>query len=299
MSIDLDLLFGRKKPRPRVPLRKRLSEKRLVYLHESLQWSLREIGAPFGVSGGAVSQYMRTLGIVPRTQSAARFLAQDRGKLLEKRTSTFDTKFFQDWTPKMAYVLGLFYSDGSLSSVNRKMRVSMSQKEPELLQKCLGLLGSNARLGFHPKQGISGEVYFFSITNQQLCEHLFSLGVIPKKSLILTYPPTMPANMARHFIRGCWDGDGSIYQENRSGRWGASYTSGSIVFIEELLSQLEILGMKKKTIHKNSRAIAYYFRFTGRECGQLSRIFYDDVPEDQYLTRKYDRFQLAALATAV
>ena len=35
-------------------------------------------------------------------------------------------------------------------------------------------------------------------------------GVVPRKSLILTYPHWLREDLVRHFIRGLFDGDGSI-----------------------------------------------------------------------------------------
>ena len=52
-----------------------------------------------------------------------------------------DEDFFKQWTPKMAWVLGLIYTDGCLvephGSVKGRACTLLAQKEPELIEKVL------------------------------------------------------------------------------------------------------------------------------------------------------------------
>jgi hypothetical protein len=49
-----------------------------------------------------------------------------------------------------------------------------------------------------------------SITSQQLVNDLSKYGCVPKKSLVLTFPK-LSKNLIPHFIRGYFDGDGSVF----------------------------------------------------------------------------------------
>ncbi len=42
---------------------------------------------------------------------------------------------------------------------------------------------------------------------EDLCKH----GCVPNKSLILEFPKTVPSDLIHHFIRGYFDGDGSVF----------------------------------------------------------------------------------------
>ena len=49
-----------------------------------------------------------------------------------------------------------------------------------------------------------------SISHKSMVEDLRKLGIVKRKSLILKFPNFIEENLIRHFIRGYFDGDGSI-----------------------------------------------------------------------------------------
>ena len=152
-------------------------------------------------------------------------------------------------------------------------------------------MGCNTKLFYHKKavykSGIAGEGHWFNINNEKIYDDLIGLGLTPRKSLTLKFPE-IPPIFVRHFIRGCWDGDGSFYYEKATGAFGASYLSGSLEFIECMLAELYKAGLSKRTIHKSKTSGVYSSDFTGEDCIKLYHYLYDSVPESQYLTRKHD-----------
>jgi len=132
--------------------------------------------------------------------------------------------------------------------------------------------------------------------------------------------PVIPEEYTRHFIRGCWDGDGSVFLDR--GNLVANYISGSKKFIERLVQELYKIGISKRvsyryeksgkrvlmpvaskeilsnhpdgrfplTIHmKNINA--YYIKTTTKEnIERLFHYFYNGVDKSMYLTRKYNVF---------
>lgn len=75
-----------------------------------------------------------------------------------------------------------------------------------------------------------------------MAEDFRSLGLRQKKSKTMQFP-SVPTACVRHFIRGCWDGDGSM-----SGR-GAHYTCGSKPFIDQIAIELFKVGIARDKIH--------------------------------------------------
>jgi LAGLIDADG-like domain len=206
----------------------------------------------------------------------------------------------------MAYVLGVFYSDGCISpSSEREERkshknrspvctISVSQKEPELLEKLLALMESNARLNFQHKRGIAGAIYTFQIRSDKMYDDLLSLGLTPRKSRTITFP-SLPHECVRHFLRGCWDGDGSIYLESNDPlRPRAHYVSGSRAFIDGLAHQLCEEGFTKATVHTAKSGRSFYVKYGPKDCVKLFHLFYDGVNEAMFLNRKHDRFKSAS-----
>jgi hypothetical protein len=193
----------------------------------------------------------------------------------------------------MAWVLGIVCSDGNLTKEIPLLK--LDQKEPQLLNKIKRLMKCNAKLYYQQKtaykSGIAGEIYHLRIFNQKIYDDLIRLGLTPDKSMKVGFP-VIPSQYVRHFIRGCWDGDGSVFIENQSGYIRASYISGSINFIKGMLNELERAGLPKRTIHKTrSKTPSYYFRFNGEQCEKLYHFLYDDVTAEQYLERKYKVFK--------
>jgi len=54
-----------------------------------------------------------------------------------------------------------------------------------------------------------------SVSSKQLVTDLVSHGIIQAKSTVLEFPTTVPTKLLRHFIRGYFDGDGSVYYGTR------------------------------------------------------------------------------------
>ncbi len=139
------------------------------------------------------------------------------------RKYVVDEHFFENIdTPEKAYVLGIFYSDGSNNPKKGTISISMQEGDKELLEKINLVMKSTKPLeyidysnkhdfGYHYKNQ-----YRLLCFSRILCDDLIKQGVIPNKSLKLTFPTTLDKNLVRHFIRGVYDGDGSIYRFYRN-----------------------------------------------------------------------------------
>ena len=111
----------------------------------------------------------------------------------------------------------------------------------------------------------AGALYQFSISNEKLYDDVVNLGLTPNKSLTMQFP-NIPNEFVRHFIRGCWDGDGSVYIDKPSQKIYASFVSGSRDFLEAMVGNLVNAGLPERTIHRHKHTkTSCYFRFTGSQ----------------------------------
>lgn len=283
----------------------------LNQLYHIEKLSLDEIGRKAGTSPANVCMKMKRYRISARTRIEARILALDKGKIkwdvvnkyneIETRTLNkirYDTKFFDTWSNEMAYCLGLLYTDGCLSSTTNNIR--FGQKDIELVEKFLTLFKCDAKIIFRNERiintGKAGEMYLISINGYDLYNQLSKLGLTPKKSLTMRFP-AMPHKYVRHFIRGCWDGDGTVYVDTTSNNINAGFVSGSLEFIKVMIQHLRIAGLSDRNIHKSKNSNAYMFRYSSKiDIIKLHDYFYYDVPENQYLRRKYELFKTIKIA---
>jgi hypothetical protein len=285
---------------------KKLTRECLIEEYWKKQKSLNDIAKECSCTRQYVYKKLKQYNLPIRSKKSARSLALERGKLdfnivdedgiinlIKLQKIDVNEDFFSAWSNEMAWVLGLIFSDGNLH--DSEPRLHITQKEPELLEKVKSLMNCNAKLIHSPKKiyksGVSGETYTLQIFNQKIFDALTQIGLTPDKSLTVNFPD-IPAECIRYFIRGCWDGDGSVFIDNQSGYIRASYISGSLNFIKGMLNELERAGFPKRTIHKTrSKTPSYYFRFYGEQCKKLYHFLYDDVPPEQYLERKHKVFE--------
>jgi len=280
--------------------------------------TVKEIADIFGVSRVGLYKWLH------RQKPDLSADLQHRGKTAKY---ALDDSFFDTWTPETAYVLGVFATDGNVV----KYRVQLNSVDLELVQKVRNFMGRNYPIREISPRGFSRKTqYSLSISSVKLSRKLTELGVGPAKSLTLTFPE-IPEECVRHFLRGCWDGDGSFYFESPSKRlshshseggtnpvFKASFVSGSKKFIEGFVERLQKAGIKplrplrplvKRTphgrrivrywdtvrIYETSRGknISYSFRLTGANAFSFAEFIYAGVPESMYLKRKFDVYRQA------
>jgi len=116
--------------------------------------------------------------------------------------------FFADIdTEEKAYWLGFLYADGCVHSHNLGISLALHTKDIEHLSKLKQALNLKNKI-----QNVKGHnTKRLEFTDKQMHTDLIKQGCIPKKSLILKPPENVPDHLIRHFIRGLFDGDGSIY----------------------------------------------------------------------------------------
>jgi|GEM_PF-343442 len=281
-----------------------LSKEKLEDLYLIQNKSLQDIATEHGCTRQAIYELMKKYGLQRRKKSEARVLAIKKGKFEDFEYYNIDEEFFSKWSPEMAWVLGLLFTDGSVG----KNRVILTSVDLALLEKVKRHLKSTKPIIKYP-QGYnkSKYLYHFGLYREKMREDLDRLGLIPQKSLTMRFPD-VPQQYIRHFIRGCWDGDGSVYLE-RKDKLRANFVSGSKKFITRIVLELYKIGIGRyglrepayikpmtylrngTTIHTHRTRNAYYIKIGGEKCERLFHYFYDGVDESLYLKRKYEVFK--------
>ena len=124
------------------------------------------------------------------------------------------------------YLLGWLYSDGNVSKTEKLIRIGLAMKDREILEILNKILENDRPLREdveHGKPKIT-----LSLCSKHFKERLIELGCIPEKSLVLTYPNWIPERYLKDFVRGYFDGDGSLtIKQNKGGAQNGVITIAS------------------------------------------------------------------------
>lgn len=164
-----------------------------------------KIAKKFNCSPSTINNFLKKCGIeTSKTPNSYR-----KYKLNENYFEKIDTE-------EKAYFLGLIYSDGCL--YKNILSVSLVKDDSHILERFLFFLESESKLyDIPPRKKTHQPQKKLMISNSKLREDLILLGVTEKKSLNLKFPTEdqVPKKFLNHFIRGVFDGDGSIFSYDR------------------------------------------------------------------------------------
>lgn len=147
-----------------------------------------------------------------RTKKSTQIKAMRLG-LKKERKYTVNEKFFDTWTSQMTYLLGYIAADGCLRIKDRgSYMLRFLSKDWRLLIKIRKALDSVHLLNI---KKVDNKIYYLlEIGSKKMIKRLLSLGILPCTNSAKTkYQifPYVPQSYISDFIRGSFDGDGSVY----------------------------------------------------------------------------------------
>jgi hypothetical protein len=251
-----------------------------LYHEEHL--SLEEVAAKFGIGSGLVHRYFVKHNISRRSAEESH------------RKYAINEDFFDNIdTEEKAYFLGFLYADGcNQMEHNYTTCLALELSDKEILEKFAKLIYKDNPLHQIKKYDRThetpprGYTASFSINSKHICFQLQKLGCVSKKTFILTYPKWMPDNMHRHFIRGYFDGDGTINNVDKK------ISGCKIVSTKEFLEGIKNIVPTNSNLYKNDLTNdknTYDLCFSGNRNIQkfLNWIY---AGSTIYLDRKYKRY---------
>lgn len=144
-------------------------------------------------------------------------------------------------TEEKAYWAGFIAADGNIRKDFLKMRIELNIQDYCHLENLKNLLKEKILLkkSIRPKN----HSCYIDVNCKEFCLALNNLDITPKKSLTLKIEfDLIPKELRSHFIRGYFDGDGSINKYSREGKnyneWEISFIS-SKDFLNQILKELD------------------------------------------------------------
>jgi hypothetical protein len=215
-------------------------------------------------------------------------IAKRNNSIYKKRK--FDENFFNIIdNEEKAYWLGFMYADGCVQEKkNGQKLISLAVKDKEVIDKFIKALKGEFLTKTYK------DVHTVHLTSKDMFDALIKHGCIPRKSLVLTFP-TLDPLLVPHFIRGYFDGDGTVfisYPKNYN-KTTTIYTNigigicGTKEFLQGLSKEAPINEAKKD---KRKESNIWYASMSG---SKKVKLFYDYIYKDAtvLLTRKKNKFE--------
>lgn len=247
----------------------------IINKYTNENYTLKQLGKEFGCSYTTIKNLLHTKGY------------KSRGN---KQGYPRDEYYFNDIdTIEKAYWLGFLYADGCVSSSNNEIEISLKDKEHlEKFQKAIKAVNHKITKTVDARWSTETNIYHFSIKDAQLHTDLIKFGCVPNKTLTISAIPNIPRDYVSHFIRGYFDGDGSLHWLQSTNNYRISFTSGSKAFLEDIRKELQCQSISIGHIKETN---IYQLQISGRK--QVERILnylYKDSTEATRLDRKFNTY---------
>ncbi|KKW10476.1 MAG: Intein-containing protein [Parcubacteria group bacterium GW2011_GWA2_49_9] len=195
-----------------------------------------------------------------------------------------------NWSPHLAYVVGIIATDGSIGQ--KRAYINITSKDRELLEDCRAALNVQNKIGRKARGGSTEKKYFvLQLINITLYTFLLKVGIVPAKSKILG-KLLVPDKFFSDFLRGCIDGDGSIgsftHPESRLPQFRIRLYSASLDFLVWIKKRVETTAKIKGGWICSAGKGLHALTFGKRDSVQLAEFLYPKGTT-LFLKRKYDR----------
>ena len=196
------------------------------------------------------------------------------------RKYNINQDYFKTWSHNMAYILGFWYADGCIYG-GKMFDITLHKKDKYIIKKIAQELDYQGPILDY----VDRQACRINFSCKVIYNDLIALGGTERKSKTLQFP-NIPIEFLPDFIRGYFDGDGSVYNV-KGKRINTNFACGSNKFLQSLLQLLK----KEAEIEGGSISIANQsLTFGKKDSIKLGNYIYQNNPE-LYLLRKYEKFK--------
>ena len=212
--------------------------------------------------------------------------------LMGKRGPKPKQRISEQWTPNLAYAIGLLATDGCLSSKGN--HIDLTSKDVEQLKNFSTCLGIPLQIG-EKYSGDGKRSFRIQFKSVIFYNFLLSIGLTPVKSKTLG-ALKIPHKYFFHFLRGVFDGDGSTYSY-----WDPRWKSSFMFYVCFASASEEFLCWLQQTLRERLGVAGHVTMAAGHSTKQLKyakresllilRRMYRSAPKGTYLSRKHLKIQ--------
>lgn len=231
---------------------------KLFAMFKTGKYSGNQLVNYFPISQVAINNLLRRNGYAAKSPSEL------------KRKYPIQEDFFDKIdTQEKAYILGLLYADGWNQTERNVIGIGLKESDKEILDKITSLIQPTKPLGYYKKNKLkrgfenSQNEYRLVIANKHISERLVELGCGKAKTHNLIFPTEeqVPSHLIRHFVRGYFDGDGSVSGDKQKQFCFVGTIDFLLPLQQILVKELKFsktkLDRRHKDIDNNIRSLRY------------------------------------------
>jgi len=183
------------------------------------------------------------------------------------------------WSPNFAYAIGLIATDGNLSKDGR--HISFTSKDREQINNFLFGLKTDVLVSKNISGNKKGVCYRVQFSDIIFYKFLNSIGLFSNKSKTIG-EINIPPKYFFDFLRGCFDGDGTIYSywDNRwknSFMFYISFATASLDFMNWLRFEIKKLLFISGHVKKDGRGSTYQLTYAKKDSEIILKKMYRSV----------------------
>lgn len=254
-------------------------------------WGLLKSGKDFGLSMPYVRKILDKHNIEKRDFHTS---IQVANQIYDRTTTQYkkNKDFFNVQSSDMAWLLGFLASDGNVSKKENLIRIELSSVDEEILQKIKQVVSIENPIRIYTnKKGFEFAALAWSCKEHK--EELSKYGIVPNKTYILTPPEKLDKKYYIDYIRGYFDGDGTINlnkcAHGNALRWGiCSATKEMLEWIVDVLYEqynIPKVNVLRDTSHPNP---FYTIVYSTNSTKKIREVLYTE--NSLFLKRKKDKF---------
>lgn len=182
-------------------------------------------------------------------------------------------------TEEKAYLLGILMADGCVREKRTgQLYLSLELIDKEIIEFIKKELNLESKINISNRKRVhiknEKTTYRISVTDKKLCSDLTKYGIVPNKTVVTErLVQNIPFDLRKHYLRGLFDGDGSIGYYNN--RWFISLVNNHSELLEDVgLWIEELLGFKCPKVSKTSTSNK--LTYSGKKAKEIMKLLYQN-----------------------
>lgn len=212
-----------------------------------------------------------------------RILKSNNVKLRKRAPVHYNIHFFDEYNEDSCYWAGFIAADGYVRFDRNTVTIHLASVDSDHLLKLANLTNYKGNVNINKNEcyiSFSGEWFQKALANK--------FDIHPRKTFDVKISEKIPEDMVKHFIRGYFDGDGSV---TKSGSYlKINFTSGSKILLNQIIEHFYDCGVRVRNDTKKPPICRYSISYGCANALKVLNILYDCSSISNRLDRKYQLY---------